>query len=75
MTSVPVPEFEPLPRRAYVMSQFPEFCETFILNEIVELGKRGVPFEVFSLKRCRDGHFQPGAEAIMRGATHYAPPV
>ncbi len=75
MTSSPVSEFEPLPRRAYVMSQFPEFCETFILNEIVELGKRGVPFEVFSLKRCRDGHFQPGAEAIMREATHYAPPV
>jgi glycosyltransferase involved in cell wall biosynthesis len=64
-----------LPRRAYVVSQFPEFCETFILNEMVELGRRGAPFEIFSLKACRDAQFQPGARELMENATHYCPPV
>lgn len=61
--------------RAYVMSQFPEFCETFILNELVELEKRGVPFQVFSLKRCRDAMLQPEARRVMERQTHYAPPL
>lgn len=64
----------PLPLRAYVVSQFPEFCETFVLNEMVELGKRGVPFVVFSLKPCGDAQFQPGAREIMERATSYPPP-
>ena len=64
-----------LPPRAYVVSQFPEFCETFILNEMVEMGRRGVPFEIFSLKACRDAQFQPGARELMENATHYCPPV
>ncbi|MFP4379997.1 MAG: glycosyltransferase family 4 protein [Candidatus Sumerlaeia bacterium] len=67
--------FPNLPKRAYVVSQFPEFCETFILNEMMELSKRGVAFEVFSLKPCRDAHFQPGAREIMDQATHYGPPI
>jgi glycosyltransferase involved in cell wall biosynthesis len=58
-----------------VVSQFPEFCETFILNEMIELAKRGVPFRVFSLKHCPDVQFQPGARELMRTATHYAPPL
>lgn len=62
-----------LPMRAYVVSQFPEFCETFVLNEMIELEKRGVPFKVFSLKSCRDTQFQPGAREIMDRATFYAP--
>ncbi len=66
---------KPLPLRAYVMSQFPEFCETFVLNELVELERRGVPFEVFSLKPCRDADFQPGAEKIQKEQTHYAPSI
>ncbi len=64
-----------LPPRAYVVSQFPEFCETFILNEMVELARRGVPFEIFSLKRCGDERFQPGARELMEASTHYAPSV
>jgi colanic acid/amylovoran biosynthesis glycosyltransferase len=64
-----------LPRRAYVVSQFPEFCETFVLNEIVELERRGIPFQVFSLKRCRDTRFQPLARELMERSTHYAPSV
>ncbi|MFW5870070.1 MAG: glycosyltransferase family 4 protein [Candidatus Sumerlaeota bacterium] len=60
-----------LPPRAYVMSQFPEFCETFVLNELIELERRGVPFQVFSLKPCRDADYQPGAKKIMEEQTHY----
>ncbi|HBF34889.1 TPA: hypothetical protein DDW35_10050 [Candidatus Sumerlaeota bacterium] len=63
----------PLPPRACVVSQFPEFCETFILNEIMELNKRGIPFEIFSLKLCEDRRFQPGAQDLMFSCTHYAP--
>lgn len=58
-----------------MVSQFPEFCETFILNEIVELGQRGIPFEVFSLKRCHDTQFQPRARDLMQLVTHYAPSI
>jgi glycosyltransferase involved in cell wall biosynthesis len=58
--------------RAYVVSQFPEFCETFILNEMIELGRRGIPFEIFSLKACRDRHLQPGAAELL-ALTHYPP--
>lgn len=75
MEKKPIPNPPPLPRRAYVMSQFPEFCETFILNEMVELGKRGVAFQIFSLKPCRDTNFQPGARELMEKCTFYAPPL
>ncbi len=37
------------PRIAYVLKRFPRLSETFILNEILELERRGVPIEIFSL--------------------------
>lgn len=70
MTPPPLPD---LPPRACVCSQFPEFCETFILHEILELKKRGIPFRMFSLKPCRDERFQPGARELMESATDYPP--
>ena len=37
------------PRIAYVLKRFPRLSETFILNEILELERQGVPVEIFSL--------------------------
>jgi colanic acid/amylovoran biosynthesis glycosyltransferase len=69
----PMPTPPPLPERAYVLSQFPEFCETFILNEMLQLRDQGIPFTIFSLKRCRDGKYQPGARELMERSTVYPP--
>lgn len=37
------------PKVGYVLKRFPRLSETFILNEILELERRGVPIEIFSL--------------------------
>ena len=36
---------------AYIMSRFPKLTETFVLDEIVTLGRLGVDVEVFPLLR------------------------
>ena len=40
---------------------------------MVELRKRGFPFTILSLKRCRDSQFQPLARELMQNSTIYAP--
>lgn len=57
---------------AYVLSQFPEMHETFILREIVEMRKRGFDITVYSLKPCKDEIIHPEAEALLPH-TVYAP--
>src|ERR1043166_6657433 len=42
-------------RIAYVLKVFPRLSETFVINEIRELERQGVPVNVFSL------HAQPAA--------------
>ena len=37
------------PKVAYVLKRFPRISETFILNEILELERLGVPVEIFAL--------------------------
>jgi glycosyltransferase involved in cell wall biosynthesis len=37
----------------YVIRMFPQLSETFIANEILELGKLGVPLQVYSYRRPR----------------------
>jgi glycosyltransferase involved in cell wall biosynthesis/Ser/Thr protein kinase RdoA (MazF antagonist) len=41
------------PPVAYIMSRFPMLTETFILREMLELERQGVPLEVFPLLRQR----------------------
>ena len=36
---------------AYVLKMFPRFSETFILNEILELERRGVRIIIFSMNK------------------------
>ncbi len=61
---------EKQPRVSYILSQFPETHETFIVREIVEMARQGVHVEIFSLKKCRDKVIQ--REALpLKEKTHY----
>jgi len=59
-------------RIAYIMSQFPELHETFILREIVELRRRGMDLRLFSLRACRDAIVHAEARALMAETTYAA---
>ena len=61
-------------RLAYVMSRFPKITETFILYEIVELERRGIPVEVFPLLREQQPVVNPEARPLVDRA-HYQPLV
>jgi glycosyltransferase involved in cell wall biosynthesis len=58
----------------YILSQFPETYETFIVREIVELQKQGREVEILSLKPCRDAIIHPDAQALM-ARTRYVEPL
>jgi len=58
------------PKIAYILSQFPEMHETFILREIDALRRKGIEIEIFSLKYCRDKIIHPQAIPLIKG-THY----
>ena len=60
------------PRVAYVMSRFPKLTETFVLDEILELERRGVAVEVFPLWRERADVVHPEARAVVDRA-HFTP--
>jgi len=57
---------------AYVMSRFPKLTETFVLDEILELERRGVSVEVFPLWRERADVVHPEALPIVSRA-HFTP--
>lgn len=63
-----------LPKRpkrvAYIVSRFPAITETFILYEIIELQRRGLSVEVFSLLRQRESVMHREAERLVE-RTHY----
>jgi len=57
-------------RVGYVLKMFPRLSETFVLNEILELERRGVEVSTFSLMYPNDGRFH-GDVALLRNAVHY----
>lgn len=57
---------------AYILSQFPEIHETFILREILELKRNKINLAIFSLKKCKDKIIHPQAKALM-DETYYSP--
>lgn len=61
----PVPAGGSLPRMAFVLSQFPQTHETFILREFVALEAAGLDFVIFSLKACKDKVVQREAGAFL----------
>jgi len=56
---------------SYILSQFPENYETFILREIIELKKNKINLELFSLKKCKDKVIHPQAQEFIK-QTHYS---
>lgn len=59
-------------RVAYVLKMFPRLSETFILNELLELERRGVELSIFSLMYPADGKFH-GRLGQLRCAAEYLP--
>jgi len=60
----------PTKRVSYILSQFPETHETFILREILEMERQGVSVEIFSLKKCHDELIQTDSLRL-KDRTHY----
>ena len=56
----------------YLLKMFPRFSETFILDELLELGRQGVPLDIFSLKRPNDGVIHADV-ARLRARVTYLP--
>src|SRR5262245_19763249 len=60
------------PKVAYLTSRFPKVTETFILYEILELERQGLPVEVFALVHEHEQVVHPEAKAVVE-RTHYSP--
>lgn len=57
---------------AYIVSNFPCYSETFVLNELVELKRRGYRLILFSLKRPEERIVQTEARPFLND-TFYSP--
>ncbi len=55
----------------FLISQFPEMHETFILREFTALKKKEINFYIYSLKKCKDKIIHPEAKNLL-GQTYYA---
>jgi colanic acid/amylovoran biosynthesis glycosyltransferase len=60
------------PTIAYVLKMYPRFSETFVLAELLELERQGVPLHVFSLRKPDDGVFHADV-ARLRAPVTYLP--
>jgi glycosyltransferase involved in cell wall biosynthesis len=58
----------------YILRKFPVLSETFILNEILALEKRGVQIHIFALAPSRDPRFHDGVVRL-RAAITYVPGI
>ncbi len=56
----------------YVLKMYPRFSETFIVNEILELERRGVDVRIYSLRKPDDGRFHANL-AQVRAPVIYLP--
>lgn len=48
----------------YIVKMFPRLSETFILNEILELERKGAEVTIFSIKKPNDGRFHPQLSSL-----------
>ena len=60
------------PRIAYILKMYPRFSETFIVNEILELERRGMDIRIYSLRKPDDGRFH-AALARVKANVIYVP--
>lgn len=56
----------------YVVSLFPCWSETFILNEIIELGKAGYDITIFSIRKDFETYTQEKAKAYLSRTRYIA---
>jgi colanic acid/amylovoran biosynthesis glycosyltransferase len=49
---------------AYILKMYPRFSETFIVNEILELERRGVDVRIYSSRKPDDGRFHPSLARV-----------
>src|SRR5260370_6704578 len=57
-------------RIALVLKMFPRLSETFILNEVLELEKQGVPLHIFSLRRPTEAVLHAQAKSVRSPITY-----
>ena len=57
-------------RIGYVLNRFPRFSQTFVLNEILELERRGYRIDIFSLARPPDEPRQPDLSQLQASVTY-----
>ncbi|MGB0383546.1 MAG: glycosyltransferase [Ardenticatenaceae bacterium] len=60
------------PKIAYILKMYPRFSETFIVNEILELERRGIDIRIYSLRKPDDGRFH-AALARVKANVVYVP--
>lgn len=58
------------PKILYILSQFPEVHETFIVRELNGILNRNFSFKIISLKKCKDSIIYPEAVHLQKYA-HY----
>lgn len=74
LSSAPITLQTPDLTVGYILKMFPRFSETFILNEILELERRGVRVVVFSMKIPNESMRQPRL-AELQARTHLIPDI
>lgn len=58
------------PTIGYVLKMYPRFSETFVLSELLELERQGVPLHIFSLKKPDDGVFHADVARLNARVTY-----
>jgi glycosyltransferase involved in cell wall biosynthesis len=59
-------------RLAYILAKFPKITEAFILNEIMELRKRGISVDIFPLFKTTEKVVHPEVKKLT-SCIHYSP--
>lgn len=49
---------------AVLVKRFPRLSETFVLNEVLELKRQGIPLRLFAIADAKEPYAQPEAEAL-----------
>ncbi|MFQ5641309.1 MAG: hypothetical protein ACE5IR_25300 [bacterium] len=60
---------------AFLLKMFPRFAETFILNEILELERQGVPLLLISLKRPNESFRQEKVQQVKSKVVYVPEPI
>ncbi|MFA5087596.1 MAG: glycosyltransferase [Candidatus Omnitrophota bacterium] len=55
---------------AFLLSQFPETHETFILREFTGMKEKGMEFELYSLKQCKDKIVHDEAKKFIQNTSY-----